>query len=486
MAIDYHDLTAITDTLKYVYGQGITNQFADEKTTYNQFPVSERKPKGLGYEFSIRYARAQGTGARAESEKLPDPLVGKFDKGRIVPKYLYGSLRLTGPMIEAAKSDVAAFVDGLADSVDDIYQSIIVDLNRQAWGDGMGKLGEVSAANATACDTDSAWTMTFKSKTGVKYFKPGMLVDFYNAAGTKPTPTTATKSALACRVSAVYPSTNKVKFEMLYQTTAGTTNAYLANHPWYASAHTGTKQSIPASADAIKMGARELVQAATEFTSAKAREMMGLLGIYDNDTLLASFENIDTGDYPDWRAQVLSNSGVARELSIDLMLQGLDLVRTVTGKSVNVMRMGLGQRRKYANLLLPDVRFQPTVLKGGYETLTFAGGDGSVQFVIDPMCQNQRIFMEPSGTIQRYEMTPLGWGNLDQQMHWRSGYDEWDMFLRLSNGGSFGEKSPSKNRVNSGNPSYLAKIMETLSQALNEDSRKVQRLDRQIVLSNMN
>ena len=77
-------------------------------------------------------------------------------------------------------------------------------------------------------------------------------------------------------------------------------------------------------------------------------------------------------------------------------------------------------------------------------------------------------------------------GNLDQQMHWRSGYDEWDMFLRLSNGGSFGEKSPSKNRVNSGNPSYLAKIMETLSQALNEDSRKVQRLDRQIVLSNMN
>jgi len=40
MAIDFHDLTAITDTLKYVYGEGITAQFNDEALTYNQFPGS--------------------------------------------------------------------------------------------------------------------------------------------------------------------------------------------------------------------------------------------------------------------------------------------------------------------------------------------------------------------------------------------------------------------------------------------------------------
>ena len=424
MAIDYHDLTAITDTLKYVYGSGITNQFADEKTTYNLFSVSDRKPRGLSYEFSVRYARAQGTGARAESAKLPDPLVGKFDKGRIVPKFVYGSIRLTGPMIEAAKSDVAAFVDGMADSVDDIYQSIIVDLNRMCYSDGMGKLGTVYAAQATGADTNAAWSVTFKSKTGVHYFQPGMLVDFYNAAGTKPTPATNTKSILAARVSAVYPSTNKVKFESYGAT-------YNANHPLYAAAHTGTKQAVPVSGIAIKAGARELTQATTEFTSAKAIEMMGLLGIFDNDTLLASFENIDTGSYPQWRANVLSNSGVARELSIDLLLQAMDLTRVVSGAQPSRMFMGLGQRRKYANLLLPDVRFQPTVLKGGYETLSFAAGDGTVSFVIDPMCQNQHIFLEPSGVIQRYEMSPLGWGSIDQQWHQRSGYDEWDAFLRI-------------------------------------------------------
>ena len=426
-AIDYHDLAAITDTLKYVYGQGITNQFADEKTTYNLFPISERKPRGLGYEFGIRYARAQGTGARAEGESLPDPLVGKFDKGRIVPKYNYGSIRLTGPMMEAAKSDVAAFVDGLSDAIDDIYQSIIVDLNRQAYSDGMGKLGEVKAAQTNAADTNAAWSVSFKSATGVKYFKPGMLVDFYNAAGTKPTPTTsAPKWIIAARVAAIYPATNKVKFEE-YELT----NVYNANHPLYESVHTGTKQGIVSSAIAIKAGAREKTQATTEFTSAKAREMMGLLGIFDNDTLLASFENVDTTTYPDWRANVLSNSGVTRELSIDLLLQCLDLTRTVSGKTPNRMFMGLGQRRKYANLLMPDVRFQPTVLKGGYETLSFAGGDGTVSMVIDPMCQNEKTFLEPSGTIQRYEMTPLGWGDMGQDWHQRQGYDQFDRFLRL-------------------------------------------------------
>lgn len=427
-AIDYHDLAAITDTLKYVYGSGITNQFADEKTTYNLFPTSERKPRGLGYEFGIRLARAQGTGTRKEGEKLPDPLVGKFDKARIIPKYIYGSIRLTGPMIEAAKSDVAAFVDGLSDSIDDIYQSVIVDLNRMAYGDGMGKLGEVKTSCTKGLDDDADWDVFFKDTTGVKYFKPGMLVDFYNKTGTQVTTETGKDGCFACRVKAVYPASNKITFEE-----QELNNPYRANHPIspYTAARTDAEITIPVSAIAIKMAAREKTQTAADWTSLKAREMMGLLGIYDNDTLLASFQNIDTGAVPEWQANVLGNSGVPRELSIDLLLQSLDLTRVKAGKQPDRMFMGLGQRRKYANLLMPDVRFQPTVLKGGYETLTFAGGDGTVSMVVDPMCQNGHIFMEPTGTVQKFEMLPLGWGSMDQQWNQRAGYDEYDAFLRL-------------------------------------------------------
>ena len=35
---NYADLTNITDVLKNVYGEGLTNQFNDEKITYNLCP----------------------------------------------------------------------------------------------------------------------------------------------------------------------------------------------------------------------------------------------------------------------------------------------------------------------------------------------------------------------------------------------------------------------------------------------------------------
>jgi len=114
------------------------------------------------------------------------------------------------------------------------------------------------------------------------------------------------------------------------------------------------------------------------------------------------------------------------------MLQAVDVVRTASGASVKKMLMGLGQKRKYANLLMPDVRFAPTKLLGGYEVLTFSGGDGSVEIIVDPLCQPNLIYAFPDDVIYKYEMSPLGWGNLDNsQLHQRAGYDEWDAFLRI-------------------------------------------------------
>ncbi len=72
-------------------------------------------------------------------------------------------------------------------------------------------------------------------------------------------------------------------------------------------------------------------------------------------------------------------------------------------------------------------------LKGGYETLTFSQGDGSVEILVDPIAQKNKIFCMPGmDSIKKYELTPLGWGDLDgSQMHRRAGYDEWDLYLRL-------------------------------------------------------
>jgi len=410
---DYHDLTAIADTLKIVYGEGIANQFPDEQITYNQFPVSDRKPKGLGYQFSIRYARAQGVGARKESAILPEPLAGKYDKSTILPRYAYGSLRMTGPAIEAAKGDIAAFVDGLADSVDDIYESLVNDLNRMSWGDGFGLIATMSAAVTPS--TTTPWTVTCDNDLGVMRAVEGMIIDFYAAAGA------IDQNVVSQRIVSVDPIAKTITFETL-------TTDYQAQHPIVAArTYTIAAAAIPTLSQIVRYGAREAAHATTNTPI----EITGLDGIYDDGTLLATFQGILVASYPKWQANILANSGVDRELSIDLLLQGVDVMRTAAKKKPGMMRMGLGQRRKYANLLLPDVRFAPAELMGGYEVLTFSAGDGSIKMLIDPMCTPGNIYLEPDGTIMKYEMMPIGWGNLDQQIHQRAGYDEWDQFLRI-------------------------------------------------------
>jgi hypothetical protein len=415
MTTTYSDSANLAEILKNVYGTGLKNQFNDEKITYNLFPKSDRQPRGNGYIFGLRYARSQATGGRAESAKLPDPLTGKKDQGKIVPRFMYGTMRITGPAIELAKGDMASFVNGLADEMDDIYQSIVVDMNRQAHGDGFGKVGIVSASFAPS--TGATYAVTFSNDLGIQYMQEGMLIDFFSPNGAA-----YSRNCVGQRIKSIAPATKVVIFEASVDT-------YADNHPDATiAAVTNDTTAIPVLSLAVKMGAR-----AAAWTSADTpTDITGLEGIFDDGTALSTFENIVVDTYPAWKANLMANGAVNRELEIDLMLNAIDLTRTRSGLNANTILTGLGQQRKYANLLMPYVQYAPQVLRGGYAELTFAGGDGSVKMVIDVMAQPNKMYFYPEGVIQKYEMLPLGWGNLDgSQMHRRSGYDEWDLFLRL-------------------------------------------------------
>jgi len=414
MAIDFTDITAITDTLKLVYGEGIQQQFAQEETLYNRLPKSSQSIGGKGYEFAVTFADPQGIGARAESAKMPDPLAGKFDTAQVTPKYVYGSSRLTGPALEAGKGNVAAFIDSQSNQVQGIYRSFLHDLNRQCWGDGYGLLGTLSAVSDTL-STSTTWDVTCDNDRGTRYMRPGMVVDFYES-------NTFDQSSVASRISSINYNTNVVTME-------ANASDYKTNHPnATAAAYTVSAATIASAAVMVRMGARAVP---THSSSATQFEMMGLLGIFDDSTLLTTFQNINASTFTQWRANILSNSSVNREITEDLLLDAADTTRRVSGKDPNVMYMGQGQRRKIANLYLGDVRFMPQQLKGGYETLTFSAGGSNIEMVVDPIGQPNRIFMTTTDAIEKFELRPLGWLDYDQQMHQRAGYDEWDFILAI-------------------------------------------------------
>ena len=409
------DTSALAYQFKRVYGDMITDLFARHTMTYNQFEKSPRqakvRPGGAGYYFAIRQGDVEGIGGRAENALLPEPLAGDGTQGVITPRLIYAVIRMSGLAIEAGKGDVEAFVNTQADATMNAYKSLVNDLNRQCHGDGFGLLGTTSAK--TTPSTSATWTATFDNDRGVRYMKKGMICDFFQS-------TTMDASASSVRISAVNPITKVVTFEKA-------ANAYRAYHPSStAQAYSNAASSIASGSYLVRYGAR----ATTHATSNAHYELTGLNGMYDDGTLISAFEGVTVASDPEFKANILSNSSVLRELTIDLMLAAMDMTAARSNSTVEVIRMGLGQRRKYFGLLAPDIRFAPAELKGGYETLKFSQ-NAAVELLVDPVTQPNRLYFEPRSAIKKYELTPIGWGGFDaNKMHWRENYDQATMFLR--------------------------------------------------------
>lgn len=419
------DTTAIGYELKRVYSDhAIQDLFANHTMTYNQFMRSDRKiairPAGAGYYFSTRQANIESTGGRAEGAYLPEPLAGDGVQGVVTPKLLYAVVRISGLAMEAGKGDTAAFVDAQGDAVMQCYKSLAVDMNRQCHGDGYGALATLSTTS-DAASTSATWTITCANDVGVRYLRKGMVVDFYES-------TAINNHTPASRISSIDPVNQTAEMEAVASFASGG-GTYQAYHPIVAArTYTTSADTIDSDAVVVRYGAR----LASHGTSNASYEMMGLEGLYDDGTLLTTFESINTTNDPEFKANILSNSSVNRELSIDLMLAAIDTTaaKSSTG-SVDMMRMGMGQRRKYFGLLAPDIRFTAGELKGGYETLSFSQ-NAAVGILVDPMTQPNRIYFEPKSAIKRYELARVGWGGPGdtQRMHWRQDYDESTMFLR--------------------------------------------------------
>ena len=410
------DTTALAAQFKRVYGDTITELYRRQTITYNQFEESKRKasirPGGVGYYFSLAEGDPGNPGGRGEGVLLPEPLAPEGVQGVITPRLIYSPVRMSGLALEAGKSNTEAFVATQGDITSRAYKALVEDQNRQCWGDGYGLLGTTSAAATSSAG--ATWDVVCDNDRGVRYFRKGMIVDFYEGA------TLAADAGAACRIASINPNTRTLTMAILADT-------YRSTHPLAAiSGSSITAGAIASGAFIVRYGAR----LATHATTNASYEISGLNAMHDDGTLLASFEGITIASDPEFKGNILDNGGTNRPLSIDLMLAAMDMGYARSTMDSNIIRMGLGQRRKYFDLLSSDIRFAPTKLEGGYETLSFSQ-NAAVKILIDPMTQPNRLYFEPDGAIKKYELTPIGWGGFDaNKMHWRSGYDEADLFLR--------------------------------------------------------
>lgn len=125
----------------------------------------------------------QGVGARAENAKLPAAGRGQYEDAIVTTKYNYAQLYITGQAKEF--STRKAFVDFAMRILRDTKEGLTLDLARQSWSDGTGRIALVNngagyAAGVSTVAVDSAYGVAWGSLAAntTFLFKKNMTVAF--------------------------------------------------------------------------------------------------------------------------------------------------------------------------------------------------------------------------------------------------------------------------------------------------------------------
>lgn len=349
--------------------------------------------------FPVNIRPTQALGARADGGALPTAQNQVYAEVRVNYKYNYGTLQLTHPTIEASKNDRGAFIRVVGSEMDGLRRDLKNDINRQLYGYGAGVLGTVNGTVAAA-------VTTITMDTG-HLVKVNMVLD------------SATSAA----------SSTTVMDSKTVSTVTGTTVVMTA--------------AVGATIADGSFIFREDAHGST------ALEIMGLMGIVDAATYVTTLYNISRTTYPEWKAQVSSNSGTARAITEDLLDS---MILQIEENAEGEVGLGITDStvwRKIGQLMTPDRRYTPTyTLQGGFKALEWAG----VPIVWDRDChrdftnQNRQLFFLDMSTLTIYQLADWAFDDTDGAvLHRVTGYAKYDATLYYY--AQLGCKDPAKNGV---------------------------------------
>lgn len=329
-------MTTATEVLKEVFVGKINDQLENEPTTYNRIKSTAGNAEKFGgkwVEFPIHIERNTGIGARDENDYLPDAGMQKYREAQLKLKSFYGSFSLTGQAFDLAVKDYQAFSSLVTEETEGITRDLMVDRNRQVYGDGTGILGTVVSI--------AGQVITLAADNSVWKFQDGMRIDFM-------TQNTATVRQAKLFVSDIDTATNKV-------TVTGTVTGIIAG-------------------DVITRDGNY------------NREWTGLNAIISDSSALYGIDvtNGPTGSRH-WRAQVNNNGGTPTAISEAAMARMADRLKFNGGGKTTAIYSSPGVFRAYWQLLKSDRRFVNTKdFGGGYKGLTFDSPNmGEVPFFSD-------------------------------------------------------------------------------------------------------
>ena len=316
---------------------------------------------GKNFTVPLHYGRNEGVGARADGGTLPTAGNQSYKECIVPMRYQYGRIEITGPTIQAARSNEGAFIRAVDSEMKGLSRDMKSMLNRQLFGDGTGVLATcVSASDATTVTVDSTAKL-----------RVGMRVDVL---------VTATGATTAGVVGDVIAS---ITSSTVFVLTTGV----------------ATYGSIGGTYSVYTNGSRNL-------------EMMGLSGII---SATATLQTLDVATYPWWVANVQGNSSVNRAISDTILQKAIDAITQNSNGSPTAIYTTAGIRRAYQALLTATKQIVGSMdLKGGYKAITYTGGEtGQLPIIVDRDAPANKLFITDENELQFYRLSDFDWMDSD-------------------------------------------------------------------------
>jgi hypothetical protein len=381
--------------LKEIYG-GVNMISQQRRRSYDLFTKSKRPIAGKYWVTADHMTGGNGSvGTRPDNVELPPAQQEVYANGKVFDRFHYAGFQYTGPVIRHAKDNVSAFVNLITSEIENKTRWLIDMLNIQMYQDSYGVLGTVNS------DSYGGGAMTLvTSPINSLWIRKGVRFDVYKSTfktnGTKVITTDkhnesvgATRAGLA--VSTFNPATGAI--------------LCAASLDW-------STPIVPTDVMVLEDICGALGNSAGDSAFASGSNggagtgLSGLELMIDDGTNALSYQSISRTDYPEYKAGVLSNSGVNRPMTLDLLQKLEDTIRINSQEEPDTIISGLGQRRNLLALGLPDVRFQAEAIKLGFVgSLTFNGRE----WIVDEICPPNRTYMmKRQDNIHKYESLPMG------------------------------------------------------------------------------
>jgi len=351
--------------LKEFYLPGIRSILNSEVFLLTQVQTNSEDIEGRRAVLSINTGRNYGIGARAEMGTLPDAGHQGYSEERVVLKYNYGRIQLSGPVIRSMGSDRGSFTRAITSETQGVTRDLRNDVNRQLYGTGDGT---ITTLNAAASGNTATMQTASATNSAKRQIQVGMLIDI----GTSANPTA---TASARRVTSVNPAAGTFVFD-------------------------GSAVAITAADRVVLSGAGGTGAAQKEITGLRAQI-----------AATGALWNIDPTNVPAW-ASYVDDPGSNRSVTEAMFTKASQQVNINSGEEINLWVTTDGVMRAYAALLTSLKRYnEPTDLSGGFKALDLSNinqgntGSNTVAMVFDKDCPDSTAFGLTTRRFAWYKMS---------------------------------------------------------------------------------